>query len=676
MNPVCINRSSLMLYLLLFLFPLSNLAQPDPESRFGKLTAKDFEKKVYEIDSAAAAVVLIDKGKTEIQGNTKGWFSLRFHHQKRIHILNKNGYDAADIEIPLYRNEGLDEDLQGLKATTYNLEDGKVVETRLDKKAVFTDRVSKNLLLKKFTLPNVKEGSIIEVEYHFNSDFIFNLQPWAFQGSYPRLWSEYSVSIPEFLGYIKLMQGYHVPHINETKTRYQTFSVTERSTGNRQAPITLQANVSDQRLVLKDVPALKAESYTSTLKNHIARIDYQLAEYRHPLVYRKIMGSWEEMSKSLREDEDFGAALTKDNGWLKAPVDNLTGSSSTLIDQARAIYDFVRSNIICTNHSARYLSKPIRNVFNDKNGNVADINILLTAMLNRAGFIADPVLLSSRSYGYSYELYPIMDRFNYVISRLKIGENYYYLDASQPSLGFGKLGTESYNGHGRVIDLYATPVYFNADSLRESSLTIANIAFDTDGKLIGSVKHTPGFYESVSIRNSVREKGMDQLFSEIGKSFNGEVSISNNYVDSLSQLDLPVSLRYDLKFDNAGEDILYFNPMLGEGWKSNPFNAAKRFYPVEMPYTINENFLLNISIPEGYDVDEMPKQITVRLNEDGDGMFDFRVSKSGGIISLRSSLRLTRAYFLPEEYDMLREFFSHIVKKHNEQIVLKKKAKP
>ena len=83
--------------------------------------------------------------------------------------------------------------------------------------------------------------------------------------------------------------------------------------------------------------------------------------------------------------------------------------------------------------------------------------------------------------------------------------------------------------------------------------------------------------------------------------------------------------------------------------------------------------LLQLSVPEGYAVDELPKQVVVKLNEEGDGMFEYRISESNGTVSLRSRLRLRRSYFQPEEYEMLREFFNLIVKKHSEQIVFKKK---
>jgi hypothetical protein len=114
--------------------------------------------------------------------------------------------------------------------------------------------------------------------------------------------------------------------------------------------------------------------------------------------------------------------------------------------------------------------------------------------------------------------------------------------------------------------------------------------------------------------------------------------------------------------------------MFGEGYKENPFKSAQRYYPVEMPYAVDETYLLQLQVPAGYAIDEMPKQMLVKLNEDEDGVFEYRISESNGYISLRSRLRFKRSYFQPDEYEMLREFFNLVVKKHNEQIVFKKKA--
>src|SRR6187397_2759042 len=152
---------SIVLVLLLF----NSRAQDKSPVKFGKISAEDFKTSVYSIDSNAAAVIIADIGTSTITGNSKGWFSIEFKHFKRIHILKKSSYELADVAIQLYTNGRSVEELQGLKAYTYNLENGKVVEAKLEKSGVFQDKLNKNHLVKKFTFPVIKEGSIIEYEY-------------------------------------------------------------------------------------------------------------------------------------------------------------------------------------------------------------------------------------------------------------------------------------------------------------------------------------------------------------------------------------------------------------------------------------------------------------------------------------------------------------------------------
>src|SRR6187402_602292 len=122
-------------------------AQDKSPVKFGKISAEDFKTSVYSIDSNAAAVIIADIGTSTITGNSKGWFSIEFKHFKRIHILKKSSYELADVAIQLYTNGRSVEELQGLKAYTYNLENGKIVETKLEKSGVFQDKLSKNQLI-------------------------------------------------------------------------------------------------------------------------------------------------------------------------------------------------------------------------------------------------------------------------------------------------------------------------------------------------------------------------------------------------------------------------------------------------------------------------------------------------------------------------------------------------
>ncbi|MCX6319354.1 MAG: hypothetical protein NTW29_18905 [Bacteroidetes bacterium] len=642
--------------------------------KFGNVSPKDFETKVYAIDSNAQAVIIADVGNSILEGNNKGWFSLVFKRFTRIHILNKSAYDVADFSIPLYFSGEREEVLEKVKAVTYNLEGGKVVETKLDaKQNIFREKTSKNRTNCKFTLPNIKEGCIIEVEYTIKSDFLWNLQPFDFQGGYPRLWSEYNLSLPEFLGYVFLTQGYKKYDIYTTKDRMESFRVSDIRGVGASEQFQFQANVTDYRWVIKNVPALKEENFTSTINNHIAKIDFQLSEYRRPLEYRRIMGTWEKLAEELLRDEQFGLQLSRDNGWLREVLEPLKSPGQSKLDLANKIFNYVRDNFTVTGNNNMYTQQTLKNVVKSKSGSLSEINLLLTAMLRHEDINADPVILSTRGHGFTYSLYPVLDQYNYVICRTQIDDKQYFLDASEPRLGFGHLPLRCYNGHARVINKSAEAIELLADGITEASTTSLFIINDEKNNMVGSFQQTPGYYQSFSIRNDIKEKGIPVKQDEFKKGFGTDIAISNFGIDSLKKVDDPVNLHFDFDIKAEKEDVIYINPMFGEGYKKNPFQSAERAYPVEMNYAMDETYNLQMEIPNGYVVDELPQSVIVKLNEADEGIFEYRISQSGSGISFRSRIRIGRAFFMPEEYEMLREFFNLIVKKHAEQIVFKKK---
>jgi len=665
----------ILFYLPFFaLFSFSVLGQDKVNVKFGKISPADFAPKVYPIDSNANAVVIADVGSSKIVGNTKGRFSLEFKRYRRVHILNKNGFDVATEEIPLYSEGDVEEQLVNLKAVTYNLENGQVVETKLDTKAnVFKDKINKNLVVKKFTFPNIKEGSIIEFEYTITSDYLHNLQPWTFQGDYPTLWSEYNLSLPAFFTYVFLAQGYQTFYIKTSKDSRDNFSVTFSNGTDASEHYNFSANVTDYRWVVKDAPALKEEGYVSTVKNHIQKVEFELTAQTEPLTPHVYLSSWSQVADDMLKDEDFGLSLSKDNGWLADAVKTTIAAATTPEEKAKRLYAYVRDNFTCTDYSDLWLGQTLKNVLKTRNGTVSEINLLLIAMLRHAGIDADPVILSTRTHGYTYALYPIMSKFNYVICDANINGKQFFLDATHPRLGFGKLTPACYNGHARIINSSATAIELSPDSLMERKFTSIMLNTDEKGEMTGSLQQQPGYFESHEIREKVKEKGKDEFFQEVKKAYGQDVELVNPKIDSLDNLEESVAVHYDFKLSTSKEDLMYINPMFGEGYKENTFKSVERKYPVEMPYTVDEIYTFSMFVPEGYVVDELPKSILVKLNEAGDGQFEYRISESGGTISMRSRIQLKRAYYSPVEYEMLREFFNLVVKKHSEQIVLKKK---
>ncbi|SEN29871.1 protein of unknown function [Chitinophaga rupis] len=657
------------------LFTLASVAQEKNKIRYGKISPEDFQKTRYELDTGAHAVVLADVGSTEFEAYQSD-LRLVYTRYRRVKILDKTGYEAANEEIYLYVSGNDEEKVSNLKAVTYNLEDGKVVDTRMDSKGVFTEELDKNHRTKKFTLPAVKEGSIIEYTYTVTSPFIFNLQPWAFQGEYPILWSEYTAAIPEFYEYVFISQGYH-PLTGKKEESQRTFPFRVSAGGGYGEPATsrteqadVKANITIYNWVAKEVPALKEEAFTTSINNHITKIDFQLAAIKPPGgIVKPVLGTWPKLVEDLMKESSYGGGLDKNNGYMSDVVDGLTQGAGSDEEKARKIYSYVRNNFTCNDHSSLYMDKSMKTVFTTKNGNVTDINLLLVAMLRKAGLKAYPVLLSTRSHGVVNPLYPIVSRFNYTVVELQLGDNLVaYLDASYP-LGFGKLHASCYNGHARIMDEEATPTFFSADSLREQKITSVILAAGENGVLKGTFQQRPSYFESYNLRGLIHEKGKEECFKDIAKTYS---KLSNTALLNTDSLDVPLGISYEFEWQPGDEDMLYLNPMFGEATKTNPFKSATRFYPVEMPATFDEVYTMNLEIPAGYEVEELPKPAMVKFNDD-EGLFQYLIAKNDNFIQFRSRIKLDKALFMPEEYETLRDFFDMIVKKQGEQIVLKKK---
>lgn len=658
---------------LLFFSILSSAQVQRPKMKFGELTEKDFEPKTYSIDTSAEAIVLGHFGEVGYEASSQGGFSIVYKYHLRMRILKRSAFDAATISIPLYQGTmSNEEEVQRLEAFTCNLENGKIEKTKLDKKSIFKEKLNRRYMLQKFTMPNLKEGSILEIRYTVNSPYAQNIEPWTFQREYPTLWSEYTVSIPEIYEFVTLFQGYHPLAIEKSDTYERAFTITAPGGSERNEYFSYKPKVLERIWAMENVPALKPESFITTVQNHLARLSFQLARIKYPNApYKEVMNNWMTAATDMMKHPDFGEELSSTSGWLKAEVKNITGNATSDLEAAKAIYAYVQKNITCETFYGVYKTMSLKKLMQNKTGNVADVNLLLTAMLSAQGFEAHPVLVSTRNNGVMSDIYPIEERMNYVIAQVVIGEKKYLLDASQSHLGFGMLPHKCYNGNARLINkLQPYIVNLSPDSIVEKKLTSIFVSPKGPGKMAGNITSTFGTMGSISLRAMMAKSTKEDYAKDIKKHFAENVTISEVEIDSISKIEEPIAVRYNLEME-IEDDVIYINPLFAEAQKDNPFKAAERYYPVEMDYAVNEMVVARIAIPEGYVIDELPKSTRVYLNEN-EGMFEYLFSKDADAVQVRSVLKLNKANFLPQDYATLRDFFAYVVKCHSEQIVFKK----
>ncbi|RZK88403.1 MAG: DUF3857 domain-containing protein, partial [Hymenobacter sp.] len=184
-------------------------AKPAPlPIKFGQPDLGDFEAKNFVADSGAAAVILCDYGSSQFS-STAGKMVITTERTTRIKVLKKAGYDYATVEVPLYHRDERAEKLSNLRGFTYQRgADGNIIKTKLEASNTFEEKRTNNLLVRKFTLPNVQEGAVLEYSYVVTSTFFDNYQDWTFQHEVPTRWSEYRTSIPQVYHYKILYRGY------------------------------------------------------------------------------------------------------------------------------------------------------------------------------------------------------------------------------------------------------------------------------------------------------------------------------------------------------------------------------------------------------------------------------------------------------------------------------------
>jgi hypothetical protein len=662
------------------------LGQAPEPIKFGKPNPEDFDPKSFIADSTAEAVVLCDYGNSRFVYNDDD-FHIVFDRVTRIKILKKSGYDRATVKVPLYHKNTSEERLTKLRGFTYNMVNGQMVKEKLESEAIFREEASPNVTIRKFTLPNVRENSVIEFAYTVTSDFTFNFQDWQFQDDIPVRWSEYRASIPKYYDYKMMMQGYASADVSEHTTG--TMQVTLREGGgfvgsgfNTQrvagSSTTVPVEMKVHRWAMKNVPAFRDEPFMTSSKDYISRIDFELAGMQwENQPYRAVANTWNKINEELLDNENFGGQL-KRCSFLKDQITPLMAKETTPAAQVAAIHSLVRKAVKYDGHNWMYSSGPVRKAYDQHRGSSADVNLLLIAALREAGFQANPVLLSTRDHGFvEPEIMPLLSRFNYVVAHVALPDGKEVLaDATDELLPVGMLPTRCLNSVGRLIMPTASASRWISlvPQHRLTEYQQIQLTLDEKGGYVGKVHSEHSGYAGLMQRDKLRDKGEKKFVEELLKGREGW-NIDKYQFLQRDVLEKPLTFDYEMTVagGEAPAGTLYLRPLQHFGNSRNPFVHESRLFPVDFGFPLDETLVLTINLPSGYEVEELPKSASLALPDNG-GRFLFQAQPNAGILQITSRLNLSRPIYSAEEYTSLREFYRLVVAKQMEQIVLKKKS--
>jgi hypothetical protein len=629
---------------------------------FGKVSYRELQMKKYEPDTSAAAVVLSEFGLARINDEQ----NVIFEYHTKIKILKSQGQSQGNFTLIQLKNGSIEESLLSVQASTFNLVNNAVEETKFDPKQVFIEKTTKNHNEVKFALPEVRVGSVIEVAYTSESPFRFRFHPWEFQSDIPKIKSEYWCKIPGNWIYNITLRGFYKLSKNENSVEQDCFQP-EHSAG--------KADCLLAKYAMTDLPAFREEKYMTARENFIAGIYFELSEVRHfDGTKTKYAEEWKDVDKKMMDHADFGQQIRRNKNLWDEILKPAVEKESDPTQKARVVFDQIKHWYSWDGHYRLYADVDAKKVYDQRKGNSAEINLALIGALLGAGLEASPLLVSTRDNGLPIKIHPQQTSFNYVVARLKVGDKEYLLDATDDFLPFGVLPIRCLNDQGHLIHKDESRWVDLTPNQKQKTVVGMNLKLSDEGELKGSLSLQYMGYDAIDKRKEINGNNKDEYLKELSKELH-DVAIENYSVENETDLTKPLVEKMDITIgggEGSGAGIFYFNPFLLNRYDKNPFQSSERLYPVDLGAPIETGFYITVELPDDKIVDEAPASAAFSL-PNGGGKCLVNVTTMEKKISLACVISLTKAIYTSEEYHYLKEFFARIVQIQQSNFVFKKK---
>lgn len=654
--------------LLISILATSSFLSHAQDFKIGSFTEEEMSMKNYPKDTSAHALYLTDYGRLEINTTNDDRFKYILHCHVRIKIFDNQAFDKATVQIPLYNNGEEYEEVQDIDGiTSFTNDNGGVQQAALDKSQIFRVKEDKRWTNVKFTMPNVRNGCIIDYTYTIYSVYWERLPIWYFQSDIPKLSSEYDLHLPAYWTYNASLRGGLKLSKNVAEIEKGCFTIN----GNT-------VDCSHIDLAMTDVPAFKEEADMTSYKNFISAAYFELAQYISPYTGAKQNFSlqWKDVDYQLKHMSSFGGQLRRKELMKERIAPIITGITDSLA-KARAIYAFIQKNIKYNDHYDIFTDDGIRRALDNHSGTVAEINIALITALESAGFNAEAVLLSTREHGLINKLYPTIQEFDYVIAKVDIGGKTYLLDATDPLLSFGMLPLRCINDQGRVMCLDKPSYWIDLANAGQKGVNTYNydLTLQPDGRIKGTMLHYASGYAAYKERVEIKKFNSVDEYVESLAERSPRFKILKSNIENVDSLNNPIAETYEIEikeFNNVNRDRLLFNPFIMDYVSVNPYKLTERSYPVDLGMPTANRFTLTLHLPDNYVVDTPPQNIGVALPNNG-GMFQTAYQADGNSFTFSHVIQLNKSVYSSEEYPYLKELYNKIILTQKAEMVLKRK---
>lgn len=645
-------------FLFIFIFfCLHNLYCQHSDYSFGEVTREELLIQDCAFEPGAPAMILAER--CELISDVQAPYHVS-RINKRIKILTKEGLSYGNFELEyLVRYT----EISMFNACIYNLVDGEIVAEKLKLSDIFVTSIDKNTSSYSVSLPNVKVGSVVDIFYKRKDENALSFQPWYFQSEIPCCWSEYISLINKKATYI-----YHF-------TDFLPFTVNtiqdpSQSTGSK-------GGNTINRFVVENAPSYHfSEPFVLRPQDQLSKIELVFNSFNENSIWGNAIKplTWNEIHDNLLKHPYLGKVINKGK-FLRDPLKEILVNCTDFEDSLRKVYEYIRNTVKPNGYRSIYASK-LQKALTGKSGNTGEINLLLITALREVGFDCHPLLLPTYEEAPSSQDDPRRNGINYLVAAVFKDTSYYLLDASDRDIAFNTLPFYCLNGEGFLISNHLhehwLPLLRNE---RYETKTEVTLDWLPNAPAKGNVIVKSYSLSANGYRRLIKDNGEEEYVKSRKDDYPNH-NISVPAYTGLNQTDSAFveNFTYSLQSDEYNVSESYFLPVMPfSPFRENPFDAIKRDFRIDFIAPKHSKTDVTINVPEGYGIVHFPESIIVdNLNNDFSFDFSVEVSPDQRIITVHSDIRINRYIYSKDEYNILRQFFTEIVKMQNSFIELKR----
>jgi len=535
----------------------------------------------------AGAVVLLSQEDIVIKDDN----TMEFVQHYLIKILNDRGKRYAEIEV------GYDSTYDKIEidfARTIK-SDGQVISVGekhiRDVSRYLNYPLYSNARVKIISMPEVANGAFIEYQVrltrgklvaqeHFNTLY-------ALQSLDPIQSARFTVALPKGRALYQRI-------LNEQYKTTQVDLIPKKITDENKDVYTWEFHDIPQIIPEPGMPPLSEITPVILLSTFSA--------------WDEIYQWWWELAKDKIEADDP----------MKAKVKELTEGKTSLLEKARAIYNFTARDVryVAIEYGqAGYEPHRASEIFKNKYGDCKDKSILLISMLKEIGVEAYPVLIGTKGVVIVPEDFPTIV-FNHCIILVKLGDQEIFLDPTGETVLFGDLpgGDQGrkvlvfFEQEWKLMDTPKFPAEHNRALSKTTlhfdeaeNIQAARTVF-TFGSYDQSQRYRLRYTMPILIEENIKQRIQDIIPG---------AKLLDYYIENLESMEEQIQLKYHFE----GSEFLL---RAGGDWRIIPQLSSidldlaskdSRKYPIDFSIPKITEDILEIKLPKHYRAKALPEAI-------------------------------------------------------------------